>query len=165
MNSKLIMAFAALFCLVAGSRPTYAAPPKDACSLLTAAQVSAALGVSVGAPQQADEFNCEWSEPGVNAVRAKGVLLHIVGPVGNLTPAEVFNNIKMPVPVKGITKTLLRGVGDDAVYGINGASAPELTVKKGNSVFQVRLLGFPRSQINEIEAKEKMLAQNVLAKL
>ncbi len=98
-------------------------------------------------------------------MRGKRVLLHIVGSVGTLTPAEQFNTIKMPLPVKGITKTPLSNVGDDAVYGIAGASAPELTVKKGNFVFQIRIQGLPRNQINEIEAKEKALAQEVLAKL
>ena len=97
-------------------------------------------------------------------MRGKRVLLHIVGSVGTLTPAEQFNTIKMPLPVKGITKTPLSNVGDDAVYGIAGASAPELTVKKGNFVFQIRIQGLG-DQINEIEAKEKALAQEVLAKL
>jgi len=148
------------------SRATYAAPPKDACSLLTPAQVNAALGVAVGPAKQAgDRFSCQWSEPGANLMRGKGLFVHIVGPVGTLTPAEQFNAIKMPLPVKGITKTPLSGVGDDAVYGTAGASAPELTVKKGNFVFQIRIQGFPRNQINLIEAKEKTLAQDVLAKL
>jgi hypothetical protein len=157
------------FLFVAAGTASFAgaAPPpaKDACSLLTAAQVSQALGVAVSAAKQTGQFDCEWSEPGANVVRGKRVLLHILGPVGTLTPVEQFTTIKMPLPVKGITKTPLSGVGDDAVYGITGASAPELTVKKGNSVFQIRIQGFPRNQINEIEAKEKVLAQDVLAKL
>ncbi len=166
MNTKNVAALAALFFLVAvGSRTAYASPPNDPCSLLTAAQVSGALEVAVSAPHQVDQFSCEWSEHGANVMRGKRVLLHIVGSVGTLTPAKQFNTIKMPLPVKGITKTPLSGVGDDAVYGIVGGSAPELTVKKGNFVFQIRIQGLPRNQINEIEAKEKTLAQDVLAKL
>jgi hypothetical protein len=166
MNTKPIAALAALFFILAvGSGTAYAAPPNDPCSLLTPAQVSGALGVAASAPKQIDQFNCEWSEPGANVMRGKGVLLHIVGQVGTLTPVERFNNIKMPLPVKGVTKTPLSGVGDDAVYGSVGGLAPELTVKKGNFVFQIRIHGLPRNQINEIEAKEKALAQDVLAKL
>jgi len=143
----------------------YAAPPKDACSLLTPAQVSAALGVAVGAGKQQGQLDCEWDQPGWTMARGVRMLLHILGPVGTLTPAEQFNAIKMPLPVKGITKMPLSGVGDDAVYGIAGALAPELTVKKGNFVFQIRIQGFPRNQTDQIEAKEKTLAQSVLAKM
>jgi hypothetical protein len=49
--------------------------------------------------------------------------------------------------------------------GKRANSAPELTVKKGNSVFQIRIQGFPRNQASPIEAKEKTLALDVLAKL
>ena len=169
MNSKSRFAIGVLLLTIlalGGAKDICAAPPKDACSLLTPAQVSAALGVAVGAPKQAgDRFSCQWSEPGANLMRGKGVFVHIVGPVGTLTPAEQFNAIKMPLPVKGITKMRLSGVGDDAVYGLAGASAPELTVKKGNFVFQIRIQGFPRNQTDQIEAKEKTLAQSVLAKM
>jgi len=166
LNSKfrlVLIAFGAF--ILAAPHTTFAAPPANPCSLLTSAQVSAALGVPVGAGKQEGQLDCEWDQPGWTMVRGVRLLLHILGPVGSLTPAQRFNTIKMPLPVKGITKTPLSGVGDDAVYVIRGASAPELTVKKGNSVFQIRVQGFPRNQTNQIKAKEKTLALNVLAKL
>ncbi|HLW80887.1 MAG TPA: hypothetical protein VKS20_02480 [Candidatus Acidoferrales bacterium] len=168
MNSKSKFAIGVLalsILALCSAKDSCAAPPTDACSLLTPAQVSAALGVPVGAAKQEGQFDCEWDQPGWTMVRGVRLLLHILGPVGTLTPAQRFNTIKMPLPVKGIIKTPLSGVGDDAVYIIRGASAPELTVKKGNSVFQVRIQGFPRTQSNQIKAKEKTLAQDVLAKL
>jgi hypothetical protein len=162
MNSKLVMAFAVLFSLLGGGlRPTYAAPPTDACSLLTAAQVSAALGISVkGEPASPDDKTiCAW--PPSSPLNKKGVLLHIVGPVGTLTPAQQFDTIKTPLPVKGITKVPVSGLGDDAVYG-ETRFYTELTVKKGDFVFQIKVNGFP---VEEVKAKEKTLAQDVLAKL
>lgn len=142
------------------SRTAYAAPPKDACSLLTTAQVSSALGVSVEAGKTVDKSICEWSQQGA-ALRSKTALLTILEPIGNLTPVDRFNAAKMPLPVKGITKTPVSGLGDDAVYGGNNFRVA-LTVKKGNSVFEIMVSGFP---VEESKAKEKALAKEVLAKL
>jgi hypothetical protein len=165
-KTKVPMAVAAfLFVALGSARVAHAAPPTDSCSLLTPAQVSSALSVAVGIGKQEGQLDCEWDQPGWTMVRGVRVLLHILGPVGNLTPVERFNTIKMPLPVAGITKTPLSGVGDDAVYVSRASSAPELTVKKGNTVFQISIQGLPRNQINQIEAKEKALAQDVLAKL
>ncbi len=63
MNSKATVAtiFAAIFIFaMCSTQPAYAAPPTDACSLLTPAQVSAALGVPVSAQES-------WSK-GVHVV-------------------------------------------------------------------------------------------------
>src|SRR5665213_3062880 len=43
-----VLALVALILPTAGAIPAFAAPPTDACSLLTAAQVSSALGSTVG---------------------------------------------------------------------------------------------------------------------
>jgi hypothetical protein len=46
------------------SSPTaYAVPPSEPCSLLTQAQVSAALGVEVEAAQHIAPTLCQWSAP------------------------------------------------------------------------------------------------------
>lgn len=163
MNAKLKCALietAFLVFAVGGTPAAYAAPPKDACTLLTAAQVSAALGVSVEAGKTVDKSICEWSQQGA-ALRGKTVLLTILEPIGNLTPVDRFNAAKMPLPVKGITKTPVSGLGDDAVYGGNNFRVA-LTVKKGNSAFEIMVSGFP---VEESKAKEKELAKEVLAKL
>jgi hypothetical protein len=49
--------------------------------------------------------------------------------------------------------------------GKSASAAPELTVKKGDTVFQVWVQGFPRNQVNAVKAMEKTLALDVLAKL
>jgi hypothetical protein len=160
MNSKLLIILAALIALAVGGTPAaYAAPTSDACSLLTAAQVSAALGVSVEAGKTVDKSICEWSQQGAAAFRGKAVLLTIIQPIGNLTPVDRFNAAKIQVP--GVVKTPVSGLGDDAVYGGNNFRVA-LTVKKGNSAFEIMVSGVP---VEESKAKEKALAQEVLAKL
>jgi hypothetical protein len=161
MKSKLPVILAALFALAVAETPeAHAAPPADPCSLLTTQQVNTALGVAVAAGKGLGQ-SCQWSQTG-KELGGKGMLLTILGPIGTLTPVQQFDAIKTPLPVKGITKTPVSGLGDDAVYGQTGASGPELTVKKGNSVFQIKVYGLP---VEEIKTKEKTLAQEVLARL
>jgi len=160
---RFVPAFVAFVALALSTgKPALAAPPTDACSMLTPAQVSAALGVTVGAGKAIPQ-NCEWSG-NANAMIGKSVLLTIVGQMGSMTPVDQFNTIKTPLPLKGITKTPVSGLGDDAVYGTAGRTTV-LTVRRGNFVFQVKVSGFAPDKIDEVKAKEKQLAQQVLAKL
>ena len=66
------------------------------------------------------------------------------------------------MPTGNITKTPVSGIGDDAVYGTTKGVATVLTVKKGDQVFVVRVIGFSE---DETKAKEKTLALDVLSKL
>lgn len=139
------------------SRAAYAAPPTDACTLLTAAQVNAVLGVSVGQGNPLVPGNskvCRWDASDLVGKTKKGVMLTLQ------TPRE-FAYAKMPIG-NGITKVPVGGIGDDAVYGTTPGYATVLTVKKGDVVFVVHVTGFPDDQI---KAKEKALALNILAKL
>jgi hypothetical protein len=163
MNCKSTMAPASGLLLalsMSGWNTAYGATPPNACSLLTTKQVSTALGLEVGAGKDSGPLDCQWSQPG-KSIGGKGVFLHILGPAGNRTPVERFSTMKTPLPVKGVTKTPVSGVDDDAVY-ITTSSGPELAVRKGNSVFQIKVNGF---SVEESKAKEKELAQHVVAKL
>jgi hypothetical protein len=157
LKLKLVLITAALSVYAGGNAGTYAAPPSDACSLVTTTQVSTALGVSVGAGKGSVPHECEWSQAGAG-VGGKGVLVEILGPMGSKTPVDRFNAAKMPVP--RIVKTPVSGLGDDAVYVETSGAA--LYVKKGNFVFQIRIHGFP---LEEIKAKEKTLAVDVIVQL
>ncbi len=157
LKLKLLLITAALSVYAGGSAGTAYAAPSDACSLVTAAQVSTALGVTVAAGKASVPDECELSQPGVGA-GGKGVLVEILGPMGSRTPVDRFNTAKMPVP--RIVKTPASGLGDDAVYVETAGAA--LYVKKGDFVFQIRVHGFP---LEEIKAKEKTLALDVMAKL
>jgi hypothetical protein len=153
----VLMCFALIAC---GSR-AYAAPPTDACSLLTPAQAGAVLGMTVGAGKSLGANQCFWSSTG-NAFARQRVLLHLFGTVGTLTPAQQFDATKAPVSARGIVKTSVSGIGDDAVYVERSERDTGLTVKKGNTVFTVTVYGFP---LDQIKAKEKTLALDVLKEL
>lgn len=145
------------------SRATYAAPPTDACSLLTAAQVSAILGVSVGAGERIlpnSTASCGWEVPGQKNLGRKRVVLNIYTQMGSRTPVQRFNTAK--TPIQGITKEPVTGVGDDAIFATTPGLGTGLIFRKGNAAFDLRIYGFT---VEQIKAKEKTLALDVLAKM
>lgn len=154
-KSALLIATALLFVLL-NARIAAARPP--ACSLLTQAQVSAALGVKVGAGHSMmGPGVCSWSAPVRADAPPMGVELNLVIP-----PA--FDAAKKGMSY-GVAKTTeIKGVGDDAVYTIytDPHQPPILTVKKGNAAFQIAVTGFSNDQV---KAKEKTLAVEVCSKL
>lgn len=173
MQSKLIVAaiMGTAFALCVGTGrsaprrtpPTPPAPPTDACALLTQAQVSAALGVSVGAGQRVMPNTatiCGWQVPGESSMSRKRVVASIYTQLGSRTPVDRFNTAK--TPIKGITKTPVSGVGDDAIYATTPGLGTGLIFRKGASAFDVRVYGFPPEQIKE---KEKTLALDIIGKL
>lgn len=142
--------------LMGGPRTAHATPPTDACSLLTSAQVGSVLGISVSAggllsPNM--KKTCGWPPPG-GAVPPKRVLV-------NIANANVFAGAKMGLVGKSEVITPVSGVGDEAFYDVVGRGIA-FFARKGDFAFSVRVYGFPP---NEIKAKEKALAQDVLAKL
>lgn len=139
---------------ICSAHPVYAA--LDPCSVLTAAQVSAVLGVNVGAGKQLVPTVCDWapsSSPTGAAMKKVTVALQ---------KPQAFAYAKMPVNDSRITKTPVSGIGDDAVYGTTAGQAATLTVKKGDVVFVVRVSGFP---LDQLEDKEKTLAKEIVSKL
>jgi hypothetical protein len=150
-TALVIAAFCILNCT---SRPADAAPTTDPCTLLTQAQVSAALGVDVAAGQHFAKTICQWSAPGPSTPNARKLML-------TLQDERAFAYAKMPVG-HGVTKTPVSGIGDDAVSGTTPGLGTVLTVKKANVVFVVHVFGFPP---DEVQAKEKTLALQILSKL
>lgn len=142
-----------LVCFLTLAHPVYGGT--DPCSLLTPAQVSAVLGVNVGAGNSLAPTVCDWTLPNRSpAVAGKRVTVTLQKPLA-------FAFAKMPANSPGITKTPVSGIGDDAVYGTAGGAAT-LTVKKGEVVFVVHVYGFPMDQL---EDKEKILAKEIVSKL
>jgi hypothetical protein len=161
-RKHFLFLMSAVFCVLMAFSPraAYAAPPSDPCSLLTPAQVSAVLGVNVGEGQRMAPTLCEWSVSGQSGPGSKKVTVTLQNP-------QAFAYAKMPVG-HGITKTPVSGIGDDAVYGTTPNFAATLTVKKGDVVFAVRVFGFPIAEgksLDEVQAKEKTLALEILSKL
>ena len=136
--------------LVFGRGAMVAAPPAP-CSLLTTAEVSAALGAAAGEGKAVTPKLCQWA---ANGGWQKVAL--------TLSDAHRFAYAKMPVNSPSITKTPVSGVGDEAVYGTTAGQAASITVKKGDSYFSVSLMGVPMSKA---QVAATQLAQEVLAKL
>jgi len=139
--------------------PAKAAPPTDACALLTQAQVSSVLGTSVEAGQRlapSQPSLCAWGK-----AFGKRVVLSIYTQMGSMTPVQRFNNAKN-TPVKGIIKTPVSGIGDDALYMTTPGLGTGLFFRKGSAAFDLRVYGFPLDQLKE---KEKTLALDILGKL
>lgn len=131
-----------------------AAPPADACSLLTAAQVSAALGATVGEGKAVTSSLCQWAAPGKNGGSQK-----VAVTIGN---AQKFAMAKTPVNAPSVSKTPVSGVGDEAVFGTSAGQAASINVKKGDVYFAVNLMGVP---LDKAQAAATALAKDVLAKL
>ncbi len=155
MNLRQPIAWAlGSLCFLVSALPMYGAT--DPCSLLTPAQVSAVLGVNVGAGKTLVPTVCYWTAPNqAPGAAAKKVTVTLQKP-------QAFAYAKMPANSKSITKTPISGIGDDAVYGTTAGQAATLTVKKGDVVFVVRVDGFP---LDQLEEKEKTLAKEIVAKL
>ena len=131
----------------------------DACSMLTKAQVSMALGIAVGdgAPISGPA-SCQWFGKG------KFATLTITQPKGGKSPVDIFNAGKAQ-SLPGIEKESVSGVGDDAFYigfGSTTAKALGLVVKKGTSSFELRVYGFI---VADAKPVAKMLAQTVAGKI
>jgi hypothetical protein len=142
--------------------PAHGAAPTDPCSLLTKSQVSAALGVPVESRLVAPTL-CQWAIPGeAPSIRQKKVTVSILTPGGE----RQFAAAKMPVG-HGVTKTPASGIGDDAVFGTQ-PPVSSLTVKKGTFFFAISVYGFPLDKpeaVDQVQAKEKALALQILSKL
>lgn len=157
LNLKFALAFCIFGVLSLGNRQAVsAAPPTDACSLLTPAQVSAVLGFSAkpGHPGIHDTTTCVWPLENFSKMGSKDTKLVQV----HILSSQDWAKIAPLVRAFGTVK----GVGDAAVYSPGNSLPIPLYVKKGNSEFTVFMLGFPPEQV---KAKEKTLALDVLKSL
>lgn len=139
----------------ATGNPTGAAPGVlDACSLLTAADASAALGepVDPGAPPAAGAHSCLFSGHPAQGVDINAVEL-------SLTGLGTFDPTKKSIP--GLTITQVSGVGDAAYFVSMGAGYEVLNVKKGQTTFTVSVL-LKGASDTQLQDSEKTLAALVL---
>jgi hypothetical protein len=139
----------------------------DACALLTSPQVSTALGAAVGPGKPILPNHttvCTWLEQGVPEGTERNVSVSLMTP-------KSFEIGK--TPMTGITKTPLSGLGDDAYFVEAHGMAAGLSVKKGDTCFQVRTRSnptwFKTGKTRESEAKDqavdRALALEILKKL
>ena len=131
------------------------AAPDDACALLTAAQVTAAVGVAVGDGTYVTptfKKTCTWV-PSDSASGIRAITL-------NLQTPDRFAGGKTGVNVVAMTPA--SGIGDDAYY-LGEGSTEGLFFKKGEHAFKIAV--YTTQPLEKKRAEEKALAQLVLAKL
>jgi hypothetical protein len=121
------------------------------CDLLTQNQVSAVVGVSVGAGSPIANTGCSWQ-----TTSAPRVMVTV-----SMQSEKMFAAAKSSSAMPKETKMPISGIGDDAVFSAvqNFAS---LWVRKGAKHLLVRIYGLP---VSEAETKLKALAANALSKL
>jgi hypothetical protein len=147
----LITAGCLLFGVGRPADPVLAASADDACTLLTPAEISAALGEPSGP--------CEYISPSSKATSVwhmKSGKAWVT--LSHLTP-QGFEGAKA---MFAANVTAVHGVGDDAYYLAMGNQVG-LGVKKGNVYFKVAV--YDPIPLDKKEAMEKALALNALAKL
>lgn len=146
--------------LCAAAMPSAAQADTDACTLITPAQVGAAVGVSVADGKHVTPTyvkTCTWVASGSSKV--KFVTLH-------LQPAAAYDGGKqmasqMVVAGKGAA-VKPASVGEDGYYFVAGDQVG-LLVKKGSISFKVAV--YATLPVDNKEAMELTLAKEVLAKL
>ena len=133
------------------ARAASAQNPSDPCAQVTVAQVSAALGETVGAGRQGPIVTCTW-------IAEKPT--HQVVTLSYSPPGDW--NTRKTRQIPGLTTSALSGVGDDAV-AVMVSNFTTLFVKKGTTVFMVRVYGVkdPARQL----AIETSIAQAVVTKI
>jgi hypothetical protein len=170
MRSKTILAEVVVSMFIAGATASsaFAAPPKDACSLLTKAQVSAAVGATIGEGQHPTPTytkQCVWTPPGGSMEEVGNVMLDVDDAAGWAMGKMMMEQVsKNPKKKPGdMDMTPVSGVGDEAFYSIVGSNYAKLVVKRGNVELQIVVNGkFTREKR---EAIEKALALRVISKL
>lgn len=147
--SRLLVIGCICVSAVLGSKTAAAQSAPAPCSLLTSAQVTAAVGVSVGAAQPIANTGCSWSGP------------HMIVTV-SLWDGSKWDRMKTPVP--GMSRTPVSGLGDDAFYTTLGSASGHqiatLSVKKGSTAYLIKVYG---PNVTDQMSMEKTLAGNVLA--
>lgn len=137
--------------LLVTSWPAFSAAPTEACSVLTAAQVSSALGTDVAEGtyiMPTFKKTCTWNiQTGGSVTLQIQALSFFNAGKGTLSSAE---------------RTSIGGVGDEAYYlGVGPTTG--LTVRKGDGAFKVSVYSKSLT-LDQRKSIEKNLAQQVLAK-
>jgi|HubBroStandDraft_2_1064218.scaffolds.fasta_scaffold454862_1 hypothetical protein len=159
MRSKPGLVSRAIAILIAAAMApmTNAATPGDACALLSAAQVGAALGVPVGAGTYVTPTftkTCTWT---ATTSGGGSVTLNLQG----LDQYE--GGKKLASYGKSVSVNVISGIGDEAYY-LGTDKLVGLIVKKGNVAFKVAVYAHDLP-IDKQQTVEKTLAMQVASQL
>jgi hypothetical protein len=133
----------------------------DPCSLLTQAEVSAALGVSVGAGDSASDshaFDWTYTPPnGLVPTAQASIVIDFGTPFSSLCGAP--SNAAL-----GITIVQVGGVGDGACYDEIQGLGTTMIFEKGGQAFSVSA-SLGAAPNTTVEADEKTLSLDAVARL
>lgn len=149
MSQKIFRSAIAGFFILAST--AVAQSSSDACSLLTQAQVAAAVGTQVSAGAYVTptfKATCTWTAPGkIVTLMTESV--------------DTFQSGKTPIsPIMQIVPA--PGIGDDAYYVVENTIVMLFT-KKGNNAFKTSI--YSKVPIFTLESMESALAQQVASEL
>lgn len=162
----------AIFVFGVAAAPSASAAPDDACTLLTQAQVSAAVGTPVGAGSHVTPTflkTCTWTPSGGSASGVKAVTLSFQAAAAFesakrlMEQTTAMTKLEKGAAANQVSNTSASGIGDDAFYTSTGGNYTGLLVKKGNVSFKVAIYG--DAPVKQKEAMEKTLALQALSKL
>jgi hypothetical protein len=149
-NSSYSALLIAIMCALA-ARVVIAQSAATPCSVLTQAQVAAALGASADSGQPIGTTGCTWSASKITATVS-------------FWDGSKWDTMKAPLP--GITKVSIAGFGEDAFVATVGPSSKQfasLNVKKGRNAVIFKIYGVA-STADQI-SMEKALATSALSKM
>lgn len=152
-----------VFFLAAAPRAS-AAPPADACALITAAQVSADVGVSVGAGTHVTPTyvkTCTWTGGSRTVTVSYQEAQAFAGAKQMMQQMAAMQTKK--AGESGLVNSSAGGIGDDAFYSSMGGRYTALLVKKGDVSFKVAIYG--DLAMDKAQVMEKAIALQVLSKI
>lgn len=164
-KSSLALWVVSLCLFIAAATSASAAPPSDACSLLTKSQISKVVGTDMADGSHTANFSkmCMWAPAGGQNQTFQNVTLNLQSADSYQTSKSMLQAIANSPRNKGsITMTPASGIGDDAYFSSTG-SYTKLIVKKGATVFQ--LVIYSSAPIEKKRAMEKSLALQAISKL
>jgi hypothetical protein len=166
MSMKFSLFAITILLLIAVMAPSAsAAPSDDACLLVTQAQLSDVLGISMAAGQHTTPTylkTCTWIPSGGGTPTLKFITL-------NLEPSDKFEAAKKmmsqmaQMQPKNASFTSINGIGDDAYYASFGPTIMNLMVKKGSVSFKLALYGATPAE--KAMTMEKALALQIVSRL
>lgn len=157
MRMIKIFCAAGLMTMIWQTSTTMAAPPADACALLTPAQVGAALGGTSGPGKALATGVCQWSQQGKPGDELLKLDITLVTP-------DHYTRLKTVTTGK---VTSVSGLGDEAFYStlVQGKlTLTTLNVKKGTAAVVIRVSGGTKPA-EEYQTREKAIAVALLPKL
>ena len=156
--SRVVLIIAAA-CLAITSVAPAQAPGRDPCTLLTAAEVNTALGITSrpGRPFLGSHVSCYFAADTGITMGAASVTVMV------LTPAAFQNQSHMG---GAMTAHPIAGLGDEAFYVSSGSYAKVL-VRKGGGAVSVTIVPGQTSKASPaaVLEKEQALARKALARL